>query len=657
MGPASILTLLALGAILPDADPGEPPRPRAEAGATVTVTAEATPVDREKTPNPVKILDAEALQRLPVRSLADLLGWVLPGQVLAFGGPGALANLKLNGSRDQDTVILLDGIRINDASGLGLDLSRIGLEGIERVEILTGPASARYGADAHGGVVALYSSGSAAPGLSGSVSAALGSQGQARLQANPALGWATGWVRLGLQTGREAFPTEAARPARQVGGSLGLGQHLGPDALLTLQYRNRYMAAPVPFVWGYDPLTWAPARAYDAERNYSARSEHLVGALRWVLGGTLVAELDLGHVLDDRWEPPYMAGPQDRFTARRSQATARLQWTPRPQAGATLALEGSEAQATRGTGGDASRAASRHLSAALEGHWEPLAPLRLVASLRRQEDRLGALGTGGRTETERAIGQTTYKLGANLRLREGLRAYASYGTAFNNPQLYQVLTNRALGRPELDNEQSASLQLGVDGRWGPWTAHLEAFRTRFENVVAYTGNWPDGHFLNAGHLRLQGAEARVGYGTEVWGVEVQLRSQEGRNLDLPDGEQLRGSGAAGRPFAVWSTLAWWQGGALRLDLRWTRVGHGYYYVEDLGGVAANRTHYNDLALGATWRLGPDLSLSLRGEHLLQRALERAEWVQGLTAGRNDTYLIPDYPTQTRSLVLEARYRF
>lgn len=128
-----ITLILALGVTLGAGEPeaGAPPKPKSETEATVTVTAEAASVEVAKTPNPVTIVTAEALQRLPFRTLSEVLQDIFPGQVAPMGGVGSQASLYLGGSRSGDTVVLLDGLRISDASGLGLDLiSRWRLRGV-----------------------------------------------------------------------------------------------------------------------------------------------------------------------------------------------------------------------------------------------------------------------------------------------------------------------------------------------------------------------------------------------------------------------------------------------------------------------------------------------------------------------------------------------
>jgi iron complex outermembrane receptor protein len=85
---------------------------------------------------------------------------VVPGlRVQQLGGPGAFFSIKTRGLRNQDTAILLDGLRLRDASAPQGDfsgyLSDLDIVNLERVEVLRGSGSSLYGTNAVGGVINL----------------------------------------------------------------------------------------------------------------------------------------------------------------------------------------------------------------------------------------------------------------------------------------------------------------------------------------------------------------------------------------------------------------------------------------------------------------------------------------------------------------------
>jgi vitamin B12 transporter len=73
------------------------------------------------------------------------------------GGPGQAATLRIRGGEARHTLVLIDGVRVNDPStgASEFDLQCAGSGDIERIEVLRGPQSALYGSDAVGGVVSI----------------------------------------------------------------------------------------------------------------------------------------------------------------------------------------------------------------------------------------------------------------------------------------------------------------------------------------------------------------------------------------------------------------------------------------------------------------------------------------------------------------------
>ena len=107
----------------------------------------------------VTVLDREAIEALPARSVPDLLRWV-PG-VEAMDRSPAQADVSIRGAGFEQLLVLLDGVPISDRQTGHFDMNLpVSLDRVERVEVLRGSASAVYGADAVGGVINLVTRGS-----------------------------------------------------------------------------------------------------------------------------------------------------------------------------------------------------------------------------------------------------------------------------------------------------------------------------------------------------------------------------------------------------------------------------------------------------------------------------------------------------------------
>lgn len=100
----------------------------------------------------VEVIDRARLERTPALTIADYLATALGVDVR--GRSPAQADVALRGSTFEQVLVLVDGVRVSDAQTghFNLDLA-VPVDMIERIEILRGPGSALYGADAVGGVI------------------------------------------------------------------------------------------------------------------------------------------------------------------------------------------------------------------------------------------------------------------------------------------------------------------------------------------------------------------------------------------------------------------------------------------------------------------------------------------------------------------------
>jgi vitamin B12 transporter len=670
MGSARITFLLALGASLWGGTvETEAPRPEAEASATVTVTAEAVPVELVQTPNPVIVLDKQAIEESGADNLADLLQDVLPGQVFTSGGVGTAASIFLGGTRPQDTVVTLDGLRLNDVSGLGgVDASIIQLAGIDRVEIQQGPASTRYGSDALGGAVALYSAGSPSAGFSGDLRAAAGNQGLLKGQLGTAYGWDKGWIRVAGTAEREDSVMDPANRYRTTAGFVGLGRQLGEDTLVTANYFNTYSGVPIPIVY----VTNSPRTAsqFDPQRQDFDRTQIISGTVRTQFSPVLSGELTLGQVLENRLEPDVNTNqPTAYYLSRRDQVVGHVTWQPSAKGSLTVTMDGSEetALAPDLAGINQLSAEARHLAVVLDGQRELMPNLRVTGSLRTERDRGTApSANAGTLEDDRTV--ATGKLGLNWILPEGFRIYGNAGTGFSNPLLYNTIFNANYGGVPLDNEKTRTAQTGLSYAAGPWKAGVELTRTLYSNLVYYDpnggvpvpawGGYPSGIYRNGSQIRIQSAEFKGGYATALWGLDGFYRNQEARALqDSPD-QQLSDTAVVRRPFQTLGLHGFRVLGAVRVEGRWSWTGPRYDAdINPDGSSAAFKEHFNDLSLWAVWTVREDLSLTLRGDHLMQPNTTEAQWLAGTRDFQNDASQIYGYPAQPPTVSLEVRYRF
>ena len=105
-----------------------------------------------------QVLTREDLDRLSPAdpSITQALA-TLPGVTVAqSGGPGTLASVSIRGSSPEQVAVFIDGIRIGSATTGTPEWADLPTDAFDRVEVISGPAAASFGADAVGGVVQIF---------------------------------------------------------------------------------------------------------------------------------------------------------------------------------------------------------------------------------------------------------------------------------------------------------------------------------------------------------------------------------------------------------------------------------------------------------------------------------------------------------------------
>ena len=155
---ALALLIIALVANLPLLGSAEAPaeEPAVHRLEPVVVTASREPLAPESAPGTFSVVSREEIDRGHYTSVVDILRRV-PGIHLGQpGSRGGRASVYTRGLDPNHTLILIDGVRMNDPTnnrGGSFDLSTLDPAGVERIEIIRGPISAVHGSDAIAGVI------------------------------------------------------------------------------------------------------------------------------------------------------------------------------------------------------------------------------------------------------------------------------------------------------------------------------------------------------------------------------------------------------------------------------------------------------------------------------------------------------------------------
>jgi len=154
----------------------------------IVVTADRLPTPVRSTGSDVTIITSNQLDQAQVRSLPDALRAVPGVAVVQSGPPGGQTSVFMRGLNSNQTLFLLDGARFNNPINGFVTLANLMPEQIDRIEVVEGPQSTLYGADALGGVVNIVTRKGEGP-PEGSVAVEAGSYNTIREMAGASGSW------------------------------------------------------------------------------------------------------------------------------------------------------------------------------------------------------------------------------------------------------------------------------------------------------------------------------------------------------------------------------------------------------------------------------------------------------------------------------------
>lgn len=121
----------------------------------IVVTATKTETPYYAIGSSVSVITSNQISERHLQTVVDILREVPGLSVIEQGGPGKLANVFIRGANSNHTLVIVDGVTMNDASSPNnaFDFSSLNTNDIDRIEIVRGPQSTLYGSDALAGIV------------------------------------------------------------------------------------------------------------------------------------------------------------------------------------------------------------------------------------------------------------------------------------------------------------------------------------------------------------------------------------------------------------------------------------------------------------------------------------------------------------------------
>ena len=475
----------------------------------VLVTATRTPIALQDSISPAQVIDRAEIERSQAPSLQDLLRGRAGINLNNSGGLGKQSSLFLRGTNSAHTLVLVDGVRINTGDlGLAM-LQDLPLAQIERVEIVRGPQSSLYGADAIGGVIQIFTrrnAGDFAPHLQ------LGGGSNGLREASGGFGGTgkRGWFGTDIAYQHtDGINSCNGDPVTFAGCGANEPDRDGYRNL-SMSLRGGYTLTDTLSVEG-TALRAEGENHYDGYYNYSETLQQVLGGkVRYTPSErfTLTANVGRADNESDNYNgDTWLGAAQTHRDSASVQADVGLADGQLLSAGVDWSqdnLDGSSAGYL---------VDSRDNTGVFVQYQGRFVAHHLPASVRNDDN-------------EQFGNHTTGSLGWGMELGGGFRLNASYGTAFKAPT-FSDLYDPWSGVPGLDPEKSKSANLGIAQQGDSWRWGLDVYETRIDDLITYDATT----FMmsQVEKARIRGAELTGSLTVAGFDLSAQLSHTDPRN--------------------------------------------------------------------------------------------------------------------------------
>ncbi len=415
----------------------------------------------------VTVIGAEEIARSGVQGLAALLQRQPGVEIVQNGGPGSVSGALLRGANRGQALVLIDGLRAGSASDGAASLEAIPLDQVERIEILRGPASSLYGADAIGGVIQVFTKRAQGAGIVPNATVGYGT-------------YDTGALAAGV-----AGASESVRYSIQAGGrqSEGFNAIVDPRNVSYNPDRDGYSTANATANGAW---TWAAGQDLAGQFFYSRLNAQYDGSAEFDDRTITTVEtwsVTSRNALSDHWTSALIAGEGIDDSVSQTAfgnfpyKTAQRQYTWQndfvlPQGSLGVILERREEHLTTNTDFAVTQ---RNTNSATGVYQLRRAALSLQANVRNDDsNQYGDKTTGG--------------LALGYVLSPAWRITAGAGTGFKAPS-FNDLYYPGFSNPGLVPETSKNVEVGAyfSASYAEvrWEARVIGYRNRVSDLIVF----------------------------------------------------------------------------------------------------------------------------------------------------------------------------
>ena len=496
---------------------------------TIVVTPGRTAEPLGDTLGDNSVIGRDELDLLPNGTLTDALMREHGVEGLNYGGPQGANSVNIRGTNSNQSLILIDGLRVNSATNGNAPLGAIPLNSIERVEIVRGTSSSLYGADAIGGVVNIITRGEQDRPFSAYANAGIGSYASTQYDAGFS-GASDGWVYslfggYGQSGGTNATkatnyyynPDKDSYYRSNVGGTLGYTWK--PGQTLTVQSYQSSVNS------GYDAGT-----PYFNDRGVQTLSTNMLTSKN-VISAFWTSTLRAGFTTE-RYQtinassdlvPSNPADGKQHFDTRQNQYLWQNDFKFSPTQVVSLGYERLE-QSVDGTlsNGD-------YPQASFVNYQQTARSTNSLFGIYRGTWGAQSVQASVRNDNNSQYGNfLTGSLVYGLSLTPQWRATVGANTGFRAPnfnELYWPVTPFYAGNPLLQPEKSRNVELGLNYSTDQTQLSLVAYRNEITNLIVNQPVLPGDIYspyapINVGQALIQGVSL---FGSHRFSASTQVR--------------------------------------------------------------------------------------------------------------------------------------
>lgn len=437
---------------------------------------------------PVSVLTRDDLEALQAKSLVDALKTLPSIEIGQTGGRGQQASIFLRGTNSSHVLVLVDGVRLPRTMMGTVDFNMLPLNSVERIEVIRGSGATVYGSDAIGGVINIITR----------------NKGESK--------------RFSIGAGSNDYVQSSIGITTQVTDSLSLQLDGGWEN--TDGYNVRPDLTPPGTKHGFEGKNASGRLSYQPNENWES---NLIG--RWFQNEV---EYDGWGIKKRSWVESSSLGADSAYRDGNWNTLIRLELGEQSNYdyldGAPKTAADLTSKIRQVYGSVSSRYAFSKqftLTGGVDATWEEYLDGNFISASAIDDNprrNLGAFalanwqvndailleGSVRHDDNQQFGGQNTGLLALGWTISPDYRLFTSYGTAFKAPGFDKLYGTG--GNTSLAPEKAENIELGLEGTTYNVGWSINGYINQIDNLIVYTGNWPNGTNENVEEAKIRGVE-------------------------------------------------------------------------------------------------------------------------------------------------------